>query len=249
MAAVSTEETTTTSVQRAVAAIRELIHSGVVVPGEQLRQQTLAQMIGMSRAPVREALQALLADGVVEHVPNVGYRVTRLRAEELSQIYMMRRLLEEQLFLAIEDVPEETADELLELNNQMRTAIENRDHAALQRLNTQFHFKIFELSPLDVVAREVSRLWTLSQPYRAFYIYDDASCRRILEEHEAIIAAVRDTNVKMLNRVANKHRRAAEREVAGLLGPRPVRALMPAASLSDRAREHGGIGAARRVRA
>jgi DNA-binding GntR family transcriptional regulator len=158
--------------------------------------------------------------------PNVGYRVTRLRAEELSQIYLMRRLLEEQLYPAIEDTPEGTAEALLELNNQTRAAIENRDHAELQRLNTQFHFRIFGLSPLDVVAREVSRLWTLSQPYRAFCIYDDASCRRILEEHEAIIAAVSDTNVKTLVRVANKHRRAAEREVAGLIAPRPARALM-----------------------
>jgi DNA-binding GntR family transcriptional regulator len=215
-----------TSVQRATAAIRELIHSGEVVPGQQLRQQTLAQVIGMSRAPVREALQALLADGVVEHVPNVGYRVTRLRADELAQIYLMRRLLEEQLFLAIEDVPDGTAEALLELNHKMRAAIEDRDHATLQRLNTQFHFMIFELSPLEVVAREVSRLWTLSQPYRAFYIYDDGSCRRILEEHETIIAAVRATDVKALVRVSNKHRRAAEREVGGLLGSRVARTLI-----------------------
>jgi DNA-binding GntR family transcriptional regulator len=211
------------SVQRAASEIRELIHSGQLVPGQQLRQQSLAEIIGISRAPVREALQSLLADGVVEHIPNFGYQVTRLNADELAQIYLMRRLLEEQLYLAIEDVPEGTAEELDALNQQIQSAIADRDHARLQQLNTQFHFTIFRLSQLDIVARECIRLWSLSQPYRAFYIYNDASLRRIIEEHELIVAAVRAGDTKALVRATTKHRRSAEREVGGLISPRPAR--------------------------
>ena len=89
-----------TGVAYAAEAIRQLIAAGVAAPGQQLRQEQLATDLGISRAPIREALQALLAEGVVEHSPNVGYSVVRFSVEALEQIYRMRTLLESELYAA-----------------------------------------------------------------------------------------------------------------------------------------------------
>lgn len=216
MSLLAREEAAGTSVQRAIEGIQRLIRMGEIVPGQQIRQEMLAQRIGVSRAPIREALQALRSGGIVEHEPNVGYSVARLTVDELSQIYLMRRLLETEVLLAVE-VSDGLEDSLRELNAGMADAIAEGDQGELQRLNDAFHFAIFGASRLDVVAQALTQLWSRSQAYRAIYIYDPASRRRILREHDAMAAAIGANDLKTLVRLANRHRRGGERDVRRLL--------------------------------
>jgi DNA-binding GntR family transcriptional regulator len=80
-----------------VDALRAAIIAGDFAPGEQLRQATVAERFGVSRIPVREALRALAAEGLLCHAPNRGYFVKKLDVAEMEQLYWMRGLLEQRV--------------------------------------------------------------------------------------------------------------------------------------------------------
>src|SRR5690606_17181174 len=111
-----------------LARLRQLVLTGVLLPGEKVNQAELAQRLGVSRVPVREALASLRAEGLVEARPNTGYTVVRPSLEDMAEIYLMRDLLEDALM--------ETVD---------LTAI---DVAGLRRLNA----RLPELDPLTQFA-------------------------------------------------------------------------------------------------
>ena len=198
-------------------AIRQLIATGAAGPGQQLRQEQLATDLGISRAPIREALQALLAEGVVEHAPNVGYSVVRFSVEALEQIYRMRTLLESELYAASVPIGPTMADELSGLNERMARAAEMGERLALMDLNREFHFRIFGSAQLAEIEREVARLWIMSQPYRTVYIYDPAATRRVLDEHRQMINALTEGDQRAVIRVANRHRNGTERQIDTML--------------------------------
>ncbi|HEX4251354.1 MAG TPA: GntR family transcriptional regulator, partial [Pseudonocardia sp.] len=83
--------------EQAVMAVRELIHDGQLLPGQPIRQVAIAERLGMSRVPLREALQNLQAEGLVRPSATGGFVVTRLSSTELAEFYLMRRLLETEL--------------------------------------------------------------------------------------------------------------------------------------------------------
>src|SRR4051812_36572022 len=84
-----------TAQQHAVDWLRRLIIAGELRPGQRVNQEDLAERIGVSVAPVREALRALEQEGQVTYLPRRGYFVTELRVEDLREIYELRQVLEE----------------------------------------------------------------------------------------------------------------------------------------------------------
>jgi DNA-binding GntR family transcriptional regulator len=206
---------TATAAQRATNVVREMITGRELLPGQQMRQEELSRSLGLSRSPLREALRALESEGLVRHVPNQGYFVSRLDADELRQVYLMRRLLETDV---LRSLPRQSRDQLARLrtaNDLVATAETTPDALAANR---GFHFAIFELSPLELVVQHVERLWTLSEPYQAAYLLLPETRARIVREHGALIRALRQHDLKQLVAVANAHRAASERAVLTLLG-------------------------------
>jgi DNA-binding GntR family transcriptional regulator len=220
-----------TGVAYAAEAIRQLIAAGVVSPGQQLRQEQLANELGVSRAPIREALQSLLAEGVVEHSPNAGYSVIRFSADALKQIYRMRTLLETDLYAAAVPIGPGIAEELTGLNERMAQSAKAGDRLTLMDLNREFHFRIFSCSHLVEIEREVARLWNMSQPYRAIYIYDQAATRRVLDEHRRMITALSNGDNSDVVRIANRHRSGTERQIDTMLVR--TRSLEPVSTASE----------------
>jgi len=86
-----------TTPQHALEQLRRAIVDGELRPGQRIAQEQVALRLGMSIAPVREALQVLDQEGQVTYRPRRGYFVTELRIEDLEEIYELRKLLEERL--------------------------------------------------------------------------------------------------------------------------------------------------------
>jgi DNA-binding GntR family transcriptional regulator len=212
-AARSTPETLA---ERAALALRELVHDGVLLPGQPIRQAAIAQKLGISRVPVREALKNLQADGLVEAAPTGGFVVTRLSSDELSQIYVMRRLLETELLRRITTVPDAEFAALHELNERMS---EHIDHPTreLRRLNQEFHFRMFRLSGLTHIVAETARLWNKTAPYRLVYSAERAARVRIVADHRNLIDALRRGDADGLIQHMNDHRSTGERNVVSVL--------------------------------
>jgi DNA-binding GntR family transcriptional regulator len=205
---------------QAAAQIRGLIIDRVLLPGEKIRQVELADRIGVSRSPLREALRTLESEGVVAYEINRGYVVARLDDHDLAQIYRMREMLEDELLRTVKRPDPAVLNDLKNLNEKMIIAIDERNVAEVLRYNREFHFTIFDLSPLNQFRREVRRLWQMSEGYSAAWWWRQPEARtRINAEHKAIISALRKFDLDRLVEICATHRTGGlERSVTGVPG-------------------------------
>jgi DNA-binding GntR family transcriptional regulator len=146
--------------------LRRAILSGELVPGDYIRQEKWAAVLKVSRLPVREALKMLTAEGLLAHDPNKGYYLVKLDADEMAQIYLMRRLLEPELIKTVRWPTAREMQQLRELASKSESALERRDAVTCLELERAIDYQIYDLSRLKIVVREVKRLWELVDPYR-----------------------------------------------------------------------------------
>jgi DNA-binding GntR family transcriptional regulator len=201
------------AVSRVVAGIKEMIVSGVLLPGQQIRQEQMAATLGVSRLPVREGLRQLVADGLAVHEHHVGFAVARLSRAEFDQVYLMRRLLETE---AIRSLPQPTADQLArieDLANEVERAADDGDPGRMRARNTEFHFAIFGLSELNLLVGEITRIWTWALPYHSVYLHDEAGRARIVAEHRAMVTALGEGDLERLVELMDTHRAGSETQL------------------------------------
>lgn len=205
---------------QAAAQIRGLIIDRVLLPGEKIRQVELADRIGVSRSPLREALRTLESEGVVAYEVNRGYVVAKLDDDDLAQIFRMRALLEDELLRTVKRPDAAVLSDLKDLNEKMMVAIDERNVTDVLRYNREFHFTIFDLSPLNQFQREVRRLWQMSEGYSAAWWWRQPEAKkRINAEHKAIISTLRKFDLDRLVEICATHRIGGlERSVTGAPG-------------------------------
>jgi DNA-binding GntR family transcriptional regulator len=191
---------------RAAALIRGMVFDGVLLPGEKVRQVELAERIGVSRSPLREALRILESEGLLSYEMNRGYVVARLERGDVAELYHMRSLLEHELMRSIARPGDDVLDALEKHNETMMTAIGQDDIAEIMRANRDFHFTIFELSPMRQFQREIARLWQLSEGYRHWWWHLPDAAERIDHEHRQIIGALRQFDPERLIQLCDAHR-------------------------------------------
>ena len=209
----ASDERPPSSVARVVDEIRAMLRSRELVPGQQVRQEAVAARLGVSRVPVREALKALEAEGVLRHAPNVGYAVARLNADELRQTYLMRRALETEVLLAVPRLGTTELRELTEINNSIVDEVDTGDVTGIVETNQAFHFTMFGFSGMDLVVAEIDRLWRMSEAYRTVHLYDAEKRRRVVREHKKMITALRRGDNAAVIALMDAHR---DRTVADL---------------------------------
>jgi DNA-binding GntR family transcriptional regulator len=139
--------------------IRTAIFDGRFKPGEWLRQERVAQELGVSQMPVREALKELASEGLIEHVPYRGARVVALSLEDIEDLYEHRAFLESRAAeLAAENI---TAGEIAELKTMLveMESLPPEGIAQYRKVNRNFHEKIFHISQREYMIRTLSQMW------------------------------------------------------------------------------------------
>lgn len=194
------------SMERALQFLRKKIASGELNPGEQIRQQEMAEELGISRVPLREALNVLADQGMLLHRPNQGYFVTKRAPNELAQISRMLQLLEDELLLSIQWPDEDDLKRLKALNEEMRRVSFADDWAPLVRLNREFHLQIFDMSPHKVILDEVRRLWALADLFIATKFSERSARLKTCAEHDAIIESLLTRDHQICVQVMREHR-------------------------------------------
>jgi len=174
--------------------LRELradIVLGVLAPGSQVVQESLAHRYGVSRVPLREALKILEGEGLVIYHPHRGYFVMELSIDDLGEVYRLRSLLEaEALRAAVPSLGDADLDELRVLLAAVEKSSSQGDLASLTLANRAFHFAIFERSGMPRLVRVLQQLWDATDVYRAIYFRSVANRARIEGEHRQIMAAL-----------------------------------------------------------
>ena len=213
----ATKTAATTGVQRCLTQIRQMIVSGDLLPGQKVHQGEIAELLNVSRIPVREALSTLQAEGVLTYKANTGFTVARFSGEDLSEIYLMRRLLETEILRSI-DLSAVDVSGLEALNEKLSSLSSAENPDEYQDTNHEFHFRLFAYSGLQLVISEVERLWYMSSFYRSLYIQSADSRLRVHDDHLQMIDAIRQGDVESLIEISNEHRRSTESLVTQRIG-------------------------------
>lgn len=129
--------------QSVTEAIRQVILQGDLLPGAQVNQAQIAEQLGVSRGPVREALGQLEEEGLIKNVPYKGTFVTEITSDYITELYSIRRVIE--TFAARQAAIRATPEELQELRtllDQMYATAERDDMAQMGTLDIRFHYLI-----------------------------------------------------------------------------------------------------------
>lgn len=175
---------------RVAAHLRDAILTGKLKPGDRIRQEQVAELLGASRLPVREALRMLEAEGLTEHEPRKGARVPRLTAHEVEVVYRMRERLEPlALAESILELSAEDHDRLEEVQQRIEA---NDDLERFLELDREFHLLTYSGCRIDPLVSMVTRLWNSTQHYRRAYVALGGQSRMwvVNSEHRLILDAV-----------------------------------------------------------
>lgn len=207
-----------TAQEAVLAELRREILEGRLAPGTPLRQDALAERLGFSRVPVREALKTLEAENLVSYAPRRGYSVTALDFGELAEIYNIRRLLEDEAIrLAIPNLTEEDIERMEHAVRDIEVASIAGDMIAITAANRRFHFALFVPSGSGELVRILRNLWDASDSYRSLYFTDLENRRLVNREHREILEAVGKSDTEEIIRLLSIHRDNALKELRKLL--------------------------------
>jgi len=196
-----------TAQQVALEHIRELIASGRLQPDARIRQERLASELGTSVIPVREALKTLEAEGQVRYAPHRGFQVTRLSLDELTETYLIRRLLEDEIVrIAAPLLDDGRYARLEDLMGAMEAASATGDTLAMIAANRDFHFTIFGAARHPRMEDFIRMLWQSTDAYRSVYYTDRRARDRVNDEHRSIVAALRAGDVERAVHELDEHR-------------------------------------------
>jgi DNA-binding GntR family transcriptional regulator len=203
--------------QRVAAYLRSAILEGEIGPGQRIRQEEIAERLGASRLPVREALRMLELEGLTELVVNKGARVPSLDTRQLDVVYRMRERLEP-LALA-ESLPFLSADQIGELEEIQAQIEANTDVAEFLRLDRAFHLLTYSECGFEQLLTSVTRLWNATQHYRRSFMTTAGPHRRwiVNAEHNLIVDAIRRRDPVDAERYLSGHIRRTRIELSAAL--------------------------------
>lgn len=199
-----------TSYDRIRDVLRSHIVNGLIKSGERLKVADLAAQYGVSQIPVREALQQLKGEGLIEIKPNHGARVRQIDAKFIADIFEIRETISALLAgKAALRMTDSGIAELCRRQDELEKAIEERSTAAILQIDSEFHHLHMAVSDNVEAANVIERHWSLLQVMRIRSGYSDARLRIVRDEHRALINAFKSRDVKQAEEISRIHARGS----------------------------------------
>jgi DNA-binding GntR family transcriptional regulator len=205
----------TSRVDHATAALRDAILDGRLPPGRRISQAGIAETVGTSRVPVREALRRLETEGLVTLVPRSGAWVAKLSFEEYTELYTIREWVEPPaLATSVPGLADEAIGELHGLVDGMESAV---DSTAWLDLDRRFHLASYAGAPLPRLRRLIEGFWNSTQQYRRAhlqYLQSSRDLTLVHAEHRLLAAAVGRRDAEGAADVLRSHIRRTRLDLA-----------------------------------
>ena len=173
--------------QAATAAVREMIVDGRLAPGARINEVRLAQALGVSRTPLREALGRLAAEGALSSTPAIGYTVRPLSAAEFEQLYDIRPILDPE---ALRRAGLPTAQQLVRLEALNRRFANARHGETAIALDDEWHLALIEGCPNRVLVEMIQGVMLRTRRYELALLREQRNRARATGDHERILAAL-----------------------------------------------------------
>lgn len=171
--------------------LRQAIITGEFAPGERLMEISLANRLGVSRTPVREAIRKLELEGLVIMIPRKGAQVARITEKNLRDVIEIRTVLEEfAAVLACERIDQSGLHDLRQAHEDFIHSVENGDILDIVDKDETFHDTIFRATNNDRLISIINNLREQFYRYRMEYVKDIRQRSNLVEEHRELLDAI-----------------------------------------------------------
>ena len=193
-------------------ALRQAIRDGILPPGERLMEIPLAEELGVSRTPIREAIRILEQEGLIVMIPRRGTYVADMSLKDVTEVFELRSILEE---LAAELAAERITNEeiealeqhLVEIGNYMN---ENNLDKVVQA-DILFHEILYKASRNDRLVEMINNLREQTLRFRTLSMSQTGRLAKTWDEHRQLVEAISDRDVERARQIARIHMEESEK--------------------------------------
>lgn len=186
--------------------LREAIIIGELKPGQRLMEVQVAEKMGVSRTPVREAIRKLELEGLVEMLPRKGAHVAELSVKDIMDVLEVRATLDGlATSLSATRITDDEKKELRHLLDQFINYVEKENLQGSIKKDVEFHDVIYRSSRNDKLIQISNNLREQIQRFRIVYIKDYSSSRELIREHTEIYEAIIAGNPETAMEAARRH--------------------------------------------
>ena len=173
--------------------LRQAILRGELKPGERLMEIQLANKLGVSRTPIREAIRKLELEGLVLMIPRKGAEVAEITEKSLRDVLEVRRALEElSVKLACDRMTDDMVKELEQAAERFRSVLPGEDITEIAQADVHFHDVIYKASDNGRLTQLLSNLGEQMYRYRVEYLKNTAVYDQLMREHQEIICHIKN---------------------------------------------------------
>ncbi len=191
--------------------IREAIRNGTLTPGERLMEIQLAEELGVSRTPVREAIRKLELERFVVMLPRRGTYVSNLSLKDINEVFEIRAALDGLAAgLAAERITEEELEQMERLLVEIADHIERHDNQKIVEADEAFHDILYRASRNERLVGIIYNLREQFARFRSVSINYPGRLQNTLEEHRQLVEAIAQRNPEAAQQKAREHIENAE---------------------------------------
>ena len=191
--------------------LRDAVRRGILQPGERLMEIQLAEDLGVSRTPVREAIRKLEMEGYVIMMPRRGTYVADLSIRDINEVFEIRTSLESLASgLAAERIDEDELEKLQRLLVEIGAYIKSGDMESIVRTDTEFHDLLYQASRNTRLVGIISNLREQLTRFRTTSMSFPGRLKATLEEHRKIVEAIAQGDEKAARKAAEHHMEKSE---------------------------------------
>lgn len=194
--------------------LRKAILKGELAPGERLMEKQLAEKMGVSRTPIREAIRKLELEGLVVMVPRKGAEVAMITEQDIKNVLEVRAALEAlAVKIACQKMNKEKIEQLLTINMAFTKAAKDLDVETVIEKDVEFHDVIYHATQNEKLVQIINNLREQIYRFRVEYIRQMSDFTTLVDEHEEIVKSIIEKNSFEAQEIAAKHIENQEKAV------------------------------------
>jgi DNA-binding GntR family transcriptional regulator len=186
--------------------LKKSILHGKLKGGQRLIEETLANQIGISRTPVREAFHKLERDDLVTRLPKGGFAVREFTKEDVEEIFGIRSALESYAsYLATIHISPEKISQLEKKVKESKNALDKGDDEKVVQLNTEFHDLLYKSCKSKKLFEMINNFRDYFFRYRPFLLRTEKGVDYSIEDHRRMLEAMKKKNPRLVERLVRNH--------------------------------------------
>ena len=187
--------------------LKNAIIDQTIKPGSRLVESKIADMLGISRTPLREALHKLEREDWIEKIPSGGFKVVTLTIDDIEQTFGIRSVLEAYAArLAAENHQDKDLLPLERKINEYQKCLESKKNIdRLHKINTQFHDLLYSLSKSPKLIKMINQLQAQISRFRQIILKQEEYARKSSDDHVKMLGAIKKRDGKKVEQLVRQH--------------------------------------------